>query len=116
MKGCIFDVWIFKSICISAGYIFSITSYIGKFWAWCKGWTINSFDSASDGDGGKAFATIERITSNARHAIGDGDGGKARATIERIISNARHAIADDDGGKAFAIIVFTTRCVSMCLG
>ena len=102
MKGCIFDVWIFKSICISAGYIFSITSYIGKFWAWCKGWTINSFDSTSDCDGGEFRATKERIISNARHTVGDGDGGKARAIPERIISNTRHTIGNSDGGEARA--------------
>ena len=33
MKGSIFDIGIFKGICSSAGYIFCITSYIGKFWA-----------------------------------------------------------------------------------
>ena len=50
---------------------------------------LNARHAVADGDGGKAFATTERLISNARHAVGDGDGGKAIAITERIISNAR---------------------------
>lgn len=51
---------------------------------------IDVLNTTSNGYGGEARATIERIITNSCHAIGDGDGGEAGATSESIISNKNY--------------------------